>query len=670
MRRAVIIGLLAGDLSTISDTLCLRQNHTATPEMHSLTPAYLASIHHDGSARYVRRRGSPELQVGDEVSIRLRAAPDAPVERLLLRTCPDGEQFFTEMQPASSQPDPACRWWQATLRLHMPVTAYRFLIFTPDGAWWYNGLGVQDHVPTDASDFRLLAGYEAPLWVWNSVFYQIFPDRFADGDPASNVRTGEFEYRGQMSRSKRWDEPQSAWPEAMVEFYGGDLPGVEHNLEYLADLGVNALYLNPVFTSFSNHRYDVVDYENVDPHLGGNPALASLRRALTGREMHFILDIVPNHCGVKHPWFEAALADPRSPSAEYFSFHRHPDAYETWLGVSSLPKLNYRSSSLREQIYAGPDAVFRRWLRQPFAIDGWRVDVANMLARHGKDQLEREVWLGIRQAVKAENPQAYLLGENFFDGSTQLQGDQLDATMNYAGFTNPLLYWLDRFLVSQHGEPHRVVSDVPWPTASLAATWQASRSAIPWTIARQQLNLLGSHDTPRIRHVTGGDPARNRIAAAFLLTYVGVPCIYYGDEIGMTADNPLAARDPMPWEPERWDHGLRSFYQALIRLRRSSPAILDGGFQVLLCEENTLAYLRDTDEEQILVIGNRGLGERPAGRLDVRIGAIPDGTVFREIFSGQTNTVQNGSLPLPVLPAGVQVWQSTGSSSLDRQLAS
>jgi alpha-glucosidase len=444
----------------------------------------------------------------------------------------------------------------------------------------------------------------------------------------------------------------------MVEFYGGDLPGVEQRLDYLSDLGVNALYFNPVFTAYSNHRYDVMDYENVDPHLGGNPSLASLRRALTERQMRYILDIVPNHCGVNHPWFEAAQADPGSSAAAYFTFHHHPDEYESWLGVRSLPKLNYRSKALREQIYEGPNSVFRRWLKAPYSIDGWRVDVANMLARHGRDQLETEVWAGIRAAVKAENPQAYLLGENFFDGSRQLQGDQLDATMNYAGFMNPLLYWLDHFQVSQHGEPRQVESRVPWSGEALAETWQTYRASIPWAIARQQFNLLGSHDTARILHVVQGDAARNRIAVAFLLTYVGVPCIYYGDEIGMSAKDALAARDPMIWEPDRWDQELRSFYQALIRLRRTSRALIDGGFQVLSCEENLIAFLRDTDEEQILVIGNRGPGECPAQALFVRNGGIPDGTSFHEIFSGSILTVENGYLSLPVLPAGVQVWKS------------
>jgi alpha-glucosidase len=624
-----------------------------------MDPIYLSSIHHDGSIRYVRTHGDKPLRIGDEVTLRLRTVVDAPVERLLVRTCPDGEQAFSEMKPSSTQGNPACRWWEVTLRVDMPVTTYRFLLFTRDGVWWYNGLGTQRHIPTDANDFRLLANYEAPVWVWDSVFYQIFPDRFADGDPGSNVRDGEFDFHGLKSSAKRWGESQSKWPQAMVEFYGGDLPGVETHLNYLTDLGVNTIYLNPIFTAYTNHRYDVVDYENVDPHLGGNAALESLRRALTERGMRFILDIVPNHSGVMHPWFQAALADPEAPSAEYYTFHHHPDEYESWLGVRSLPKLNYRSKSLREAIYAGPHSVFRRWLKEPYSIDGWRVDVANMLARHGKDQLETDVWLGIRQAVKSENPQAYLLGENFFDSTSQLQGDRLDATMNYAGFTNPLLYWLDHFQVSQHSGPQHVESQVPWPTEALIATWQAYRASIPWTIARQQFNLLGSHDTPRIDHIVHGDAARNRLAVGLLFTYAGVPCVYYGDEIGMTARDSLEARNCMIWDSNKWDQDLRSFYQRLIRLRRSSLALRDGGLQFFPAEENILAFLRDADTEQILVIGNRGPGERPAMELFVRAGGIPDGSLFTEIFTSQTLTVQDGYLPLPVVPVGIQIWQSS-----------
>jgi alpha-glucosidase len=271
-----------------------------------------------------------------------------------------------------------------------------------------------------------------------------------------------------------------------------------------------------------------------------------------------------------------------------------------------------------------------------------------------------EVWTGIRHAVKSENPQAYLLGENFFDGTSQLQGDQLDATMNYAGFTNPVLYWLAHFQVNQHGEPKQVKSKVPWPTEALTATWQAQRAAIPWVIACQQFNLLDSHDTPRIDHIVDGDPARKRLAVALLFTYPGVPSVYYGDEIGMTGQDALEARNCMTWDSNKWDQDLRSFYQQLIRLRRTSPALIDGGFQILTCEENVLGFLRDTDAEQILVIGNRGPSQYSAKEFFIRDGGIPDGTIFTEIFSGQTLTVQHGYLSLPVVPVGVQIWRSVG----------
>jgi len=621
-------------------------------------PAYAPSIHHDGSPRYVRARSGPEPRLGDEVTLRVRAAPDAPIERMLLRTCPDGEQRFSPMQPESAAAQAPCRWWQATLRLAMPCTPYRFLILTADGPWWLNGGGLQRHVPTDAEDFRLLAGYAAPNWASESVFYQIFPDRFADGDPAGNVRDGEFFYGGLPARARRWGQPPGRGREAMVEFYGGDLAGIIQRLPDLSELGVNALYLTPIFTAYSNHRYDVVDYEHVDPHLGGDAALAALRRATREAGFRFILDIVPNHCGALHPWFQAAQADAGAPTAEYFTFHRRPDDYECWLGVRSLPKLNYRSPALRQAMYAGPEAVFRRWLRPPYGADGWRIDVANMLARQGADQLGVEVARGIREAVKAENPAAYLVGENFFDGSPQLQGDAWDATMNYAGFTLPLWHWLRGFQVRLPPEPQPVTSGTPWPTQALADTWQAFRAAIPWAIARQQFNLVGSHDTPRILTVVGGDAARNRLAAALLLTYVGVPCLYYGNEIGLGGADNLEARQCMPWDRAAWDLDLRAYTQALIRLRRDSPALSRGGFQLLAVEADGLAFLRDTDEEQVIVVAQRGPGARPAGPLPVWAGAIADGTQFVEVGTGQVSRVSQGQLPLAAVPPGAQIWRS------------
>ena len=213
----------------------------------------------------------------------------------------------------------------------------------------------------------------------------------------------------------------------------------------MQDLGINTLYLNPIFTAYSNHKYDVIDYDHVDPHLGGNEALVKLRQALDKRGMHYMLDIVPNHCGVWHPWFQAACSDPNAPEAEFFTFHDHPVDYESWLGHKALPKLNYRSRELRRRIYNSDDAVFRRWLRPPYAADGWRVDVANMLGRQGETQIGHKVARGIRRAVKETRRNAYLMAESFFDSSAQLQGDEWDGMMNYAGFTLPLWHWLRGF---------------------------------------------------------------------------------------------------------------------------------------------------------------------------------------------------------------------------------
>jgi alpha-glucosidase len=163
----------------------------------------------------------------------------------------------------------------------MPLTSYRFLIISEDATYWYNANGLHTFSPTDAEDFRILADYQAPGWLKNSVFYQIFPDCFADGDPSNNVRDGEYDYAGFTSRARRWGEPPTTWSRAaMVEFYGGDLAGITAHLDYITSLGVNALYLYPIFTAFSNHRYDVTDYFSVDPHLGGNPSLVDLHKAL------------------------------------------------------------------------------------------------------------------------------------------------------------------------------------------------------------------------------------------------------------------------------------------------------------------------------------------------------------------------------------------------------
>ncbi|NCC31425.1 MAG: maltodextrin glucosidase, partial [Chloroflexia bacterium] len=382
-----------------------------------------------------------------------------------------------------------------------------------------------------------------------------------------------------------------------------------------------------------------------------------LREALTARGMRLILDIVPNHCGATHPWFVAAQADPTAPTAEFFTFRRHPDEYESWLGVDTLPKLDYRSERLRELMYAGEDAIMRHWIRPPYAIDGWRIDVANMLGRQGPLNLGHKIGRGIRRAIKAEQPEAYLLGEHFFDGTPHLQGQELDASMNYQGFTFPVWRWLAGFeLASVQDRPWADV--LPMSTEHMVAQWQAFRAAIPWQIVTQQFNLLGSHDTARLRSLLGGDLRLVRIAATLLLTYPGVPCIYYGDELGLEGMVDPDCRRCMEWDATTWNHDLRAFFQQLIRLRRTSLALRRGGFQVLYAGGHTVAYQREVAEERLIIVARRA--DDGLQSLPVRHAGVPDGACARDLLGETETSVEAGSLPLTGLPAvGVMVWSIT-----------
>lgn len=609
--------------------------------MPNALPAWLASVHHDGSARHV---SNPCPRMGETVRVRLRTGAAAPVRRTWVRTSPDGEQAFTPMAPAGvSAP---ARWWEAELVVAEPSVHYRFLLEADDGVWFFSAAGATAYDPLDSTDFRLLADFAPPSWVRGAVFYQVFPDRFARADAAPGPGAGTLAWEA---------PPPEDLPFARV-FYGGDLVGLTQRLDHLAELGVNALYLNPIFTSPSNHRYDVADFEHVDPRLGGDAALSRLRQALTARGMRYLLDLVPNHVGDRHPWFLAAQADPSVPEAEFFTFERRPDRYATWLGVRTLPKLDYRSAELRRRMIAGEDSVVRRWLRPPWSADGWRVDVGNMLGRQGAVQLGAEVARAIRFAAKETRPDAYLLGEHFFDATAQLQGDEWDGVMNYAGFTFPLWHWLRGYRQELRRPAGELVSPVPFSTAALEAAWRARRAAVSWAVALQQYNLLDSHDVPRIRTVVGGNDALHRLAVVVQLTFPGVPGLYYGDEIGMADAPRLGQRGCMVWDGRRWDRALLAFYRDLVALRRASPALQEGGFQVLAVEPDTLAYQREGPEGWILVVAHRGEQPRPAGPLPVADGGVPDGVEFVERLGGAGAVTRDGALPLPELPQGATLW--------------
>jgi alpha-glucosidase len=619
-----------------------------------MLPVWLQTVHHNGSAKYVSNL-YPRL--GEQVHIRLRAEANAPLRCVYLRTFPDGEQAFTPMN--SGPLEPPVRWWEADLVINQPVVHYRFTLEADDDVWWYTAAGPAFYDPLDHTDFRILADYESPKWLEDAVFYQIYPDRFANGDPGNDVQPGDYEYYGAHPHTYSWGVPRPDDAPHTTSFYGGDLQGIRQHLDYIVALGVNAIYLNPIFTAYSCHRYDPINYKQVDPHLGGDEALSALRRALDDHGIRYIVDMVPNHCGYKHAWFLAAQQDLNAPEAAFFTFTRHPDQYLTWMDYPILAKLNYESAELRRRMYEGPDAIFRHWLRPPFSADGYRVDVGNMLGRQGAIQMNAEVIRGIRRAVKETKPDAYVIGENFFDASGQLQGDQWDGVMNYMGMAAPLWHWLRGYEQGAIGMQHPITSRVPWSTAALAATWRDRRAAIPWAIALQQFNLLGSHDTPRIRSVAGGNDALHRLAVIVQMTFPGVPSIYYGDEIGMVDLPRFGPIGCMIWDQAQWDHELLAFHRDLIALRRRSPALQRGGFQMLAVETDTFAYQREDTTGRVIVVAHRGETPRAASELPVVCGGVPDGTRFVEHFSGQEVVIEGGGLSLPEHPQGATLWEET-----------
>jgi len=619
--------------------------------MQPFLPRWLSSVHHDGSPRYLSRLNP---QPGEKVRVRLRVGAEAPLRRAFLRTCPDGEEALAPLAPIR-EGGPA-RWFEASLVATERIVHYRFVLEAEDGVFFYGAAGPSAHDPLDATDFRLLSGEPPPSWLERAVFYQIFPDRFANGDPTLDPRPDEYVYRGGRPRTFRWGEaPPREQPFPLV-FYGGDLPGIVQRLEHVVRLGADVVYLNPVFTAPSNHKYDVADFDHVDRHLGGDAALIRLREALSARGMRYLLDLVPNHVGVSHPWFGAAQADRGSPEAAFFTFEEHPDRYLSWLGVRTLPKLDYRSEELLRRMVTGPESVVRRWLRPPFSADGWRVDVANMLGRAGEVQLSAEVARAIRRAVKEARPDAFLLGEHFFDASGSLQGDEWDATMNYAGFTFPLRTWLRGFRLRARGVEPEIASPVPSTTEAFEAALRARRSAIPWAVALRQYNALGSHDIPRIRTALSGRDALHRLAAAVQFTYPGLPAVYYGDEIGMEDVPGLSERGCMIWDEARWDASLLAYHEDLVRLRRGTPALLSGGFQVLAVERDTLSYQREGALDRVVVVAHRGTEPRPAGPLPVACGGLPEGLELVERFSGRTARVKDGVLELPPQSQGAGIW--------------
>ena len=499
---------------------------------------------------------------------------------VFVRTLPDNEELLTAMQPDGQAGALWC--WRAHIAWDggNALTRYAFFAAGVHSTHWLAADGLHEHVPPEAQHFRVHATEQPPAWVREQVFYQVFIDRFARSGLhplPPHGSTGEW---GTLPRSEG----------ASSHFYGGDLPGLTQRLPYLQDeLGVSAIYLTPIFESRSNHRYDTIDYTLVDAHLGGNAALAELRQATQARGMRLVLDAVVNHTGAEHPWLA------QRPS------HYASDASGQplgWKGHASLPVLDFAQPAVQQAVYAAPDAVLRRWLRPPYAIDGWRLDVIHMLGEGPGAMHNARHVRAMRRAIREENEQAYVLGEHFAEATRWLQGEQEDGAMNYYGFANPVKAWLAG--LSAGTARHRL------STAAFERWLGRAIATIPYANQLAQLNLLGSHDTPRLLSELAGNVGLMQVAMTLLFTRPGVPCVYYGDEIGLPGGPDPDNRRCFDWNRAHWQHGLWAHVQALARARRDRAEWQCGATLTLAQGEDWLAYARFTGSAATLVAVNRG----------------------------------------------------------------
>ena len=429
----------------------------------------------------------------------------------------------------------------------------------------------------------------------DAVVYQIFPDRFA--------RSGTKPLPEWAVAAGSDDEVIHVGRDTSRQFFGGDLHGIAAHLDHIQGLGADTVYLTPIFPARSNHRYDASSFAMIDPVLGGNKALARLAGAVHGRGMRLIGDLTSNHSGSSHEWFRAAVSDPAAPERGYY-YLKEDGTYLSWLGHAGLPKFNMASRPLREIMFGTGDSVVARWLRPPYQLDGWRIDVANMTGRSGPHDDTTAVAKQIRATIDEVHPGSVLIAEHCHDASGDLTGDGWQGTMNYSGFTRPVWSWLTSTdnALSFLGVPARIPRR---PGPAITATMRDFAASVPWKVACRNWNLLGSHDTPRIRTVTG-DRDLVRVGVGLMMTYIGSPMIFAGEELGFEGLDGEHSRSPMPWQDRSaWDAETFTFFRDLIAVRRRHPALTRGGLRWVIATDDAIGYLRETADERLLVVASR-----------------------------------------------------------------
>lgn len=564
--------------------------------------------HHDGSELYVVNQ-HPKLLETVKLRVRVNAAI-GEVKRVVVRYSESGEAF----------PSPAAKvvkrqgswtWYEAEITMHNPRMNYRWRFDMASGdVYWLNAVGLHELSQPDINDFRINTFSSAPTWSPDSVMYQIFPDRFARSTKADKHKTPDWAIPAGWG-----DEVIGSGPGTGQQFFGGDLWGVIEHLDHLKKLGVNLIYLTPIFPGRSNHRYDASSFDHVDPLLGGDAALSALIDEAHKRGFRIVGDLTTNHSGVGHEWFKAAYGNPSAPESEFYYFGKGNKTYDSWFGVPSLPKFNWKSTELRKRFIEGNRSVVAKWLKKPFGFDGWRIDVANMTGRIRDEDMYAEVANVIRKTMVSVNPDTVMLGEYTGDAAYEVQGDGWQGAMTYSNFTRPLWRWLfdGERKVKGNGDRAKeiVLPGYMEPDGKLTSTgtefWRSHvlfAAGFPWHVRLNNMNPLDTHDIPRFR--TFALKGSQEVAAGLQFTMPGIPVIWAGDEFGLEGWNGEASRTPIPWNGERpSDPALIPVYSQLAKLRRENLALVRGSLRFVLAEKEIIAFTRETSKSRVLVVATR-----------------------------------------------------------------
>jgi len=552
--------------------------------------------HHDGSELYVSNAAP---KIGDFVTLKVRVPLNYIFQEAYVRVYEDAEPrtYALKLVEVRGQE----RWYRVSIKIHNIHTIYRF-VFVGEGKYeWLNAYGLTDHDVHSNNDFRLVAIPANPKWIHSSVFYQIFPDRFA--------RSGNVQITPDWAYPVEWNDlPRGRSKYTGKELFGGDLAGVEEHLDHIVDLGVNGIYFTPLFPSRSNHRYDATSFDHVDPILGGDKAFQSLIKVAKKKGIRILGDLTSNHCGVGHEWIIKAKASPKSKERSFFYWDKKIKwGYVGWFGLESLPKFNFSSEDLRQAVYGAKNSIVKKWISPNYGMAGWRIDVGNMTGVQGADDFHDEVMQGIRRAMQEVNPDTWLVAENGDFKASDLNGLGWQGAMNYQGFMRPFWNWINKNPEITGGFQGLPFAMPKINGRQLVESMQEFNASIPWRSLTASMLLLDSHDTARFRTVVLGDKKAHIAAMTMMLTYPGVPSIFAGDEIGLEGSWGEDARRTINWEDRsHWDKGFLAEVKKLVELRRSHSALTNGGMRWVAVEDDFVAYLRESKGESLLVLISRG----------------------------------------------------------------